>query len=55
MRVEFISANGGRMFVDESRKDEYLRRGFSIASDVIDSTFVDDKPKPKRTAKKKEE
>lgn len=53
MRVEFISANGGKMFVDESRIEEYKGRGFLLASDVIDVEVKDSKPK--RTTKKKTE
>lgn len=60
MRVEFIGATGGRMFVDESRVNEYKEAGFIPASDVIDSTARDierqEEPvqKKKTTRRKKE-
>lgn len=42
MRVEFISATGGKMFVDESRKQEYVEAGYMLASNVVDVTFKED-------------
>lgn len=56
MRVEFINKTGGRMFVDESRVEEYKAAGYILAANVIESTAKEiDEPKPaKRTRKKKE-
>lgn len=52
MRVEFINSVGGKMFVDESRVEEYKAAGYLLAADVIDVTFKEeDKPKKKRTKK----
>lgn len=56
MRVEFISASGGKMFVDESRVEEYKAAGYMLAADVIDTVFVEDiveEPKKPSGRKKK--
>lgn len=45
------------MFVDESRKQEYIEAGYMLASNVVDSTaneVVDPLPVKKTTRKKKE-
>lgn len=57
MRVAFINAVGGIMYVDESRVEEYKAAGYSLAADVVDSTAVevDEKPPTTRKRKKKEE
>lgn len=59
MKVEFINAAGGRMFVDESRVNEYKEAGYKLASDVIDSTaeiIEEAKPSPKKkTVRRKKE
>lgn len=59
MRVEFINNVGGKMFVDESRVNEYIAAGYMLAANVIDSTAVevDEAPTPKKksTRKKKED
>lgn len=57
MRVEFINKTGGRMFVDESRVEDYKAAGYILAANVIDSTAKEvDEPvvKKKSTRKKKE-
>lgn len=56
-RIEFINSVGGKMFVDESRADEYKAAGYMLAADVIDTTaVVVDTPttRKKSTRKKKE-
>lgn len=58
MRIEFINATGGSMFVDESRKEEYIAAGYMLAANVIDSVAVELKEpveKKRATRKKKEE
>lgn len=57
MRVEFINSSGGRMFVDESRVDEYKAAGYMLAADVVDSTaeVIDEKPVQKRKSRNKKE
>lgn len=54
-RIEFINCVGGSMFVDESRKQEYIEAGYMLASDVIDSTAVviDEVEEPKKTTRRK--
>lgn len=41
MRVAFINAVGGLMYVDESRVEEYKAAGYMLAADVVDSTAVE--------------
>lgn len=41
MRVEFINHTGGKMFVDESRVNEYKAAGYMLAADVIDSVAIE--------------
>lgn len=57
MRVEFINSSGGRMFVDESRVEEYKAAGYMLAADVVDSTaeVIDEKPVQKRKSRSKKE
>jgi len=59
MRIEFINNTGGRMFVDESRVEEYKAAGYMLAADVIDSVAVviEEVPPVKKTraTKKKQE
>lgn len=58
MRVAFINAVGGLMYVDESRIEEYKAAGYMLAADVVDSTahevtdVEEDKPAPKKRRKK---
>lgn len=40
MRVAFINSVGNKMYVDESRVQEYKDAGYQLASDIIDSTAV---------------
>lgn len=35
MRVEFINKVGGKMFVDESRVEEYKAAGYVLAANVV--------------------
>lgn len=53
MRIEFINSVGGKMLVDESRKDEYIAAGFKLAADIVDSTARVIEPAPKKTARRK--
>lgn len=54
MRIEFINSTGGKMLVDESRKDEYIAAGYLLAANVIDSTAVEvDKPVKIKTSTRK--
>lgn len=52
-KVEFINRVGGRMFVDESRVDDYVKAGYLLASNVIDSTATDVEVVEKPTERKK--
>lgn len=58
MMVEFINKLGGKMFVDDSRVDEYKAAGYILAADIVGT---DETPKeiteekPKRRRKKIEE
>lgn len=58
MRIAFINSTGGKMFVDESRVEEYKAAGYIPAADVIDSVAVEieDAPvKKSRTRSKRQE
>lgn len=57
MRVEFINSSGGRMYVDESRIDEYKAAGFKLAAKNIprkESSDTIEEP-AKRSRRKKED
>lgn len=57
MRVEFINSSGGRMYVDESRVDEYKAAGFKLAAKNIprkESSDTIEEP-AKRSRRKKED
>jgi len=53
-RVEFITAVGSSMFVDESRVDEYKAAGFKLAASVLETQAKEEAPVAKKTRKKKE-
>lgn len=56
MRVEFINWTGGRMFVDESRVEEYKAAGYVLAASVCDSQNIQEEipqKETKRTAGRK--
>lgn len=57
MKVEFVNNQGGRMFVDESRVEEYVAAGYMLAANVVDSTavIVEDAPVVKKTTRRKKE
>lgn len=58
MKVEFINRTGGKMFVDESRIEEYKAAGYKLAADIIDGTaIIVDAPveKKKSTRRRKED
>lgn len=52
MKVEFINKFGGKMFVDESRVEEYKAAGYILAANVVSTdekpTEIEEKPKRKR-------
>lgn len=41
MRIKFINRAGGITYVDETRKDEYIKAGFVPAEDVEVTTKVE--------------
>lgn len=51
MMIEFVNKNGGRMLVDDSRKEEYLRAGHKLALEYTKPEIVSSKPKPVRVKK----
>lgn len=54
MRIEFINSAGGKMLVDESRKEEYIAAGYMLAANVIDTTATEvDTPVEKKPSTKK--
>lgn len=58
MKVAFINAVGGIMYVDESRVEEYKAAGYKLAADIIDSTAVeitDEEVAPTSRRKRKKE
>ena len=57
MRVEFINSSGGRMYVDESRIDEYKAAGFKLAANVHKAKETSDtnEEPAKRSRRKKED
>lgn len=52
MRVEFINKFGGRMYVDESRVEEYKGAGFKLASSSLEKKATTEETKPEKTEKK---
>lgn len=50
MRVELVNPYGGKLTVDESRKEEYIARGFTLASAPISVSKAEE---PKTEKKKK--
>jgi len=58
MRVEFINHTGGKMFVHESRVEEYKAAGYIPAASIVDSTardITEPVEKKKTTRRKKED
>lgn len=53
--VEFLNMRTGtKMWVHESKVDEYKAAGHIPAADIVDDEAPVEKPKRKRTVKKKE-
>lgn len=52
MKVEFINKFGGRMYVDESRVEEYKGAGFKLASSSLEKKATTEETKPEKTEKK---
>lgn len=50
MRVELVNPYGGKLTVDESRKEEYIARGFTLASAPISASKAEE---PKAEKKRK--
>lgn len=50
MRVELVNPYGGKLTVDESRKEEYIARGFTLASAPVSVSKAEE---PKTEKKKK--
>lgn len=50
MRIELVNPYGGKLTVDESRKEEYIARGFTLASAPISVSKAEE---PKTEKKRK--
>lgn len=50
MRVELVNPYGGKLTVDESRKEEYIARGFTLASAPVSVSKAEE---PKTEKKRK--
>lgn len=62
MKVEFINRLGGKMFVDESRVEEYMAAGYKLAAktsikvpeEKVQDKTTEKKPSFRKTIKKKD-